>query len=147
MNPLDSSWGHFEGEAVTRWIREDGADRRMELREALVFVRKNGERWEAKPGLQFDGASIPRALWSLSGSPFDGDYREAAIIHDQYCKDGRDGRCRWDSATVHQVFYEAMRALGVPGWRARIKWAAVRAFGPRFKGCPPTLNPRFKSLA
>jgi hypothetical protein len=141
--PLNPRYGRFEGEAVTRWIRDPQRDDRlMELLADLTFVRANGDRWTARRGLIFDGASIPRFLWSLTGSPFDGDYREAAIIHDQYCKDGRAGVSPYDSGTVHRVFYEAQRALGVSAWRARVKWAAVRLGGPHFKAAPAASTER-----
>lgn len=99
----------------------------MVLLAEIAFVDDTGIRWVARPGLIFDGASIPRALWRVIGSPFTGDYRDAAVIHDQACKDRTAA-----STVVHQVFYQAMRCLGVGRVRASVMYLAVRLFGPRF---------------
>ena len=41
------------------------------------------KRWLLiKAGFVFDGASIPRWLWSVIGSPFDPNWIAAALIHD-----------------------------------------------------------------
>ena len=62
-------WGHFVGEVHTRWLRERGGDRRMEVTRPVAFVRATGERIQVEPGFIFDGASIPRVLWAAVGSP------------------------------------------------------------------------------
>lgn len=134
MAEAPDDWGSFDGEILTKWLTNDGDDVLMELRGPLAFVRATrfatrvGEHYPAHSGLIFDGASIPRFLWPIMGGPFEGDYRLAAIIHDQLCRD----RCI-PSPLVHRIFYEAMRASGVPGWRAWLMWAAVRVFGPRWQ--------------
>ena len=117
----------FFGTVQTEWVREEGEDRHMRLLSYLAFVDDNGKTWTARPGLIFDGASIPRAFWRVIGSPFTGDYRDAAVIHDQMCKDRTV-----PSPVVHRVFYQAMRCLGVGRVRAALMYAAVRLFGPRF---------------
>ena len=95
----------------------------------LTFVRaKTGERIAARAGFVFDGASIPRPLWGITGGPFEGDYRCGAIIHD-WLYHMRD-RPR---AEADAVFYDAMRAAGVGWYRAKKMWAAVRMFGPRWE--------------
>ena len=35
-----------------------------------------------KKGFDFDGASIPKWLWSIYGSPLNGNYVVASLIHD-----------------------------------------------------------------
>ncbi len=78
-------------------------------------------------GTKVDGASIPQALWSLIGGPFEGKYRDASVIHDYYC----DVRLKsW--RTVHRVFYNAMRVSGVSEARAKLMYAAVFFGGPRW---------------
>jgi hypothetical protein len=96
----------------------------MKLLAAFVFVDQNGTRWEANIGDKIDGASIPPFLWSIVGSPYVGDYRRASVIHDVYCK----SKTR-PSKDVHRMFYEAMRADGVPEDQALEFYAAVRLFG------------------
>jgi len=58
-----------------------------------------------------------------------GRAREASVIHDVLCTDKPA-----PSPYVHWVFWCAMRANGVGPIEAWLRWAAVRLFGPRFKG-------------
>jgi hypothetical protein len=66
-------------------------------------------------------------LWSIAGGPFEGKYRNAAIIHDYYCvlqsRPWRD---------THLVFYNAMRAADVEERQAKLMYGAVYYFGPRW---------------
>src|SRR6202007_2255330 len=75
-----------------------------------------------------DGASIPRAFWSLIGGPLEGRYRNASIVHDWYC----DRRTRTWQAT-QRVFYEAMRTSGVSMAKAKTMFLAVQWGGPRWE--------------
>jgi hypothetical protein len=118
-------WGRFTGPVQAEFVRESGEDRRMRLLRTVSFVDADGERWVAPRGLVFDGASIPRALWSVTGAPFDGDYRDAAVFHDAAYK-RRDPRGR---KAADQMFYAAMRASGVGAFRARKMYLAVRWLG------------------
>jgi hypothetical protein len=102
------------------------------------FIDPQHKVWITPKGATVDGASIPPPLWPVVGSPWVGKYREASVIHDYYC----DTRIEpWQS--VHKMFYDAMLANGVSELRARIMYAAVYRFGPRWnflhtprcKGC------------
>ena len=87
----------------------------------------NGTVWEAPSGSLVDGASIPRVLWSLVGSPFTGDYVYGSIVHDVAC----DTRTRpWRD--THYMFYLACLAGGTKRGRAKLMYLAVRNFGPRW---------------
>lgn len=91
------------------------------------FLDSSNKRWPVPPGAKVDGASIPRPLWSIIGGPFEGKYRDASVIHDYYC----DVRTEpWQ--LVHRVFYNAMRASGVPKVRAKLMYGAVYHAGPRW---------------
>jgi hypothetical protein len=90
-------------------------------------VDPKGKKWDAPKGVTVNGASIPQAFWSIIGGPWDGKYREASVIHDYYC----DTRSEpWQD--VHRTFYTAMRANGVEEVRAKMMYAAVYRFGPRW---------------
>lgn len=65
-------------------LEDDG--RSITLLEPLSYCTSGGIVHTAPAGLRCDGASIPRALWSLIGSPYTGDYRLAAIMHDSLCQ-------------------------------------------------------------
>jgi hypothetical protein len=77
--PGATKWGYYGGEPVTRWS-PDG--RNMILVTELRYTDPKGEVWVAPAGSVTDGASIPRYLWSLMGGPFEGQYRNASVLHD-----------------------------------------------------------------
>src|SRR5213076_361353 len=68
-----------------------------------------------------DGASIPRTLWSSVGSPYTGEYRRAAIIHDISLKNAGVVRDDADS-----MFYFACMAGGCAFLDAKLLYAGVR---------------------
>jgi Protein of unknown function (DUF1353) len=99
----------------------------MTLLVDIKFTDRRGVEWPVPKGTQTDGASIPRVFWSIIGGPFDGSYRDAAVVHDYYCV----VRTRsWKD--THRAFYEASRASGVDEIIAKTMYAAVYYFGPRW---------------
>ena len=114
----------FTGQVETRWMT-DG--RRMRLLKMVIFKDKNGVVWTAPKGSIIDGASIPRELWSMIGSPFVGKYRRASVIHDVACV-----KRKQPYELVHYMFYEAMLRDGMAKSKANIMYIAVRDFGPRW---------------
>ncbi|WP_051441033.1 hypothetical protein M728_005770 (plasmid) [Ensifer sp. WSM1721] len=111
-------------------------DRKFELAEDLEYIDPKGVHWYARSGLIFDGASIPRALWAVVGSPYTGTYRRAAVMHDFYCTHLYR---LWQD--VHRMFYDAMISDGTNPFRAKLMYYAVYRFGPRWdleeiKTCP-----------
>ena len=132
----------FQGEVQTQWLVEaasagDGTDRRMQLLEDFAFVDANGTRWLAPSGHVIDGASIPRILWSVAGSPYTGAYRRASVLHDVAC----DERSV-PSKLVHRMFYDAMICDGVDKAQALEFYTAVRLFGPSWDDPAPQLARR-----
>lgn len=150
---------YFVGDVVTRWLKDDGEDRLMELRASFTFVESRHRVWTAPTGFIFDGATIPRALWSaFNATPFTGDYRRAAVIHDLLCTPlcpqcrtlmndgGRDavpryvcgrhplvrGRYRVSSDEAALTMYAAMLTDGVTERRADVIARAVARWGPQF---------------
>ena len=124
--------GTFSGEVITRWD-DDGDARTMRLVEPFEFTDPDGLVWSVPAGAPIDGASIPRPLWTIVGSPFVGAYRRATVIHDYYCDTKERG---WRE--THLVFYDAMLTSGVGSTRAKQMFAAVYNFGPRWELAPPT---------
>jgi hypothetical protein len=80
-------------------------------------------------GFVGDGASIPRPFWSIF-SPFNGDYFEAALVHDYlYSKASDVDYPTINRAEADEIFKEAMYNLGV-GWLSRgTIYSAVRLGG------------------
>ena len=116
--------GRYVGEFVLKWLA-DG--RYMQLDRPVSYFDPDETEWPVPAQAVVDGASIPRFLWSIVGSPFTGLHRDASVIHDWYC----DRRTRpWQS--VHRVFYHAMRTSGASKSYAKLRYGAVRMFGPRW---------------
>lgn len=111
--PIEASWG------------SDG--RSMKILKPFAFIDKNTVRWSVPSGTETDGASIPKQFWTIMGGPFEGSYRDAAVVHDRYC----DARTRrWED--THTMFHDAMLASGVGSTRAWLMYKAVERFGPRW---------------
>lgn len=111
----------FSGNPRTEWLSDKGSDRDMRVIEAFSFTDGKGRRWEVPAGTQVNGADIPRTLWSSVGSPYTGDYRRAAILHDAAIRDPQVRRIEADA-----MFYEACVAGGCPAKQAKLLYAGVR---------------------
>ena len=75
-------------------------------------------------GFCTDGASIPSLLWGVIGSPWAGNYPEAAVIHDYTYFEKKFTRAECD-----KIFLEAMGILGVSFLKRRLMYRALRIFG------------------
>ena len=73
-------------------------------------------------GFVTDFATVPRMFWILF--PPDGKYTQATIVHDYLYHTKKYTRSKSDA-----IFLEAMGVLGVPWWKRRTMWLAVRAAG------------------
>lgn len=122
-------FGRYSGSVKAEWL-DDG--RFMKLLEDFQFEDPNGMTWVAPIGSLVDGASIPVVAWSIVGSPFTGRYRDASVIHDVACQEKMRS---WE--VVHLAFYYAMRTSRVSPLQAKIMYAAVHHFGPRWSLPPP----------
>lgn len=114
----------FADDPETIWLSEAGSDRNMALLQDFWFIDRQGKRWDAPKASVIDGASIPRSLWSLVGSPYTGDYRRASIVHDVACdRAGGDPAAR---RAADRMFFEACRAGGCSIWDATVLYVGVR---------------------
>jgi hypothetical protein len=111
--------------ALQDFVPPDG--RRFSLLHEFNYVDQSGRRWEAPTGLITDGASIPMPFWSVVGGPFEGLFREAAVVHDAGCCAQMQP---WED--VHHMYYNAMRCSGVEEGKAKTMFLAVWSFGPRW---------------
>jgi hypothetical protein len=119
--------GKFKGRVITEWLKDTNDDRLMRLEEDFTYLDDKGWRWIAKKGNIVDGASIPRAFWSIMGGPLAGKYRRASVLHDVYCKT-QDVPYQ----AVHKMFYEAMLDDEVGKIKAKTMYWAIKLFGPRW---------------
>lgn len=81
-----------------------------------------GQTFTIPKGFLTDFASVPRLplAYLLAGDTA----HQAAVVHDWLYVTHTT-----DRATADRVFLEAMEEIGVPWWRRRLMYAAVRAFG------------------
>jgi len=123
--PGGTKWGFYSGEPVTKW-NPDG--RTMTLLSELRYTDPQGEVWVAPAASVVDGASIPRYLWSIMGGPFEGQYRNASVLHDvAYEKHNRP----WQDCD--RMFYNAMRCSGVNAVEAKTMYYTLYKFGHHWK--------------
>lgn len=128
--PAPGGWGKYIGPIRVEW--QPG--RKMRLLEDTHYISPQGVDWVGPKGWDIDGASIPKAFWCTVGGPYEDFYRDASVFHDVAC-DQR--KARWQD--VHLMFYTAMRCSGVDEERAKVMYAAVYRFGPRWPD--PTTQP------
>jgi hypothetical protein len=113
--------GEFSGNPKTMWLSDRGDDRDMQVIEDFWFLDQAGRRWDVPAGTVINGASIPRTLWSSVGSPYTGNYRRAALVHDAAV--GREGVRR---SEADAMFYFACLAGGCSQLQAKMLYAGVR---------------------
>ena len=118
---MDENYGHFSGEPKTEWIDGIAGNRYMLLLEEFWYKDPVEKLWIAPKDSIINGASIPRALWSIIGSPFTGYYRRASIVHDVACHDPEVPR-----ADADKMFHYACLADGCSKVQAWILYAGVR---------------------
>ena len=94
-----------------------------EVDSPLVYEREN-QIIQVNKGFDFDGASVPRALWSIVGSPMTDGYQRAGCLHDAlYASE------YFPREVCDKLFLEAMASDGVSYTKRMAMFYAVRMFG------------------
>ena len=98
-----------------------------------VVVESLGYKITVKKEFDFDGASIPQALWSVYGNPLTGKYKIAALVHDALYASEKLSRELADAIFLdlmkqhevgyikRQTMYYAVRSAGWYVWRGHTK--------------------------
>ena len=125
-----SACGKFEGRLILEDVATNYPDHgafdpghtEFQLLSEYTFIGCDGTRYtipthrevggEKVPTI-VNGASIPKAIWSVVGGPWSGKYRNAAVIHDFMTEINFE-----DSDTTNRIFYDAMISNDVPEWKA-----------------------------
>lgn len=108
----------------------------MTISTLYIEVLKDGKFKLAKPmlydmgdkvitiyqGFVWDGASIPKSLWSTIGCP--SDYLYESCLHDALY-----ASCIYNRKDSDKMFYKALVAMGVDTVKALTMYLAVRAGG------------------
>jgi hypothetical protein len=95
--------------------------RNWELIEPFTY-HVGEERTTVPQGFITDFASIPRIFWNILAPT--GKHGKAAVIHDWLYRTHSCSRKKADN-----IFYEAMRVIGVSWWKRALMYRAVRWFG------------------
>ncbi len=122
----------FSGNPKTEWLPDCAyPDRDMALLEDFWYDDPDGRRWHAPTHSVINGASIPRSLWSLVGSPYTDDYRRASVVHDVAC-----GNPAVSRAEADRMFYFACLTGGCSVSQGRLLYVGVRlgAWATAIKG-------------
>lgn len=130
QTPNSIPHGTFNGELILRPL-DDGRD--MQVMQDFSYTDWQGHKLIATAGFVSDGATIPRAVWSLVGGPWDGPYRKAAVVHDVGC---RNHKYTWRD--THRLFLEAMLDSGVTRSLALTMYWGVLVGGPRWDAVATT---------
>ncbi|MGB5475126.1 MAG: DUF1353 domain-containing protein [Gammaproteobacteria bacterium] len=114
----------FSGTPETKWLSDDKKpDREMQLLQDFQYTDPDNKNWSAKAGDIIDGASIPRFLWTLVGSPYTRDYRRASIVHDIAVRGLGNTHER---KLVDKMFYHACRDGGCSVFESWMLYLGVR---------------------
>ena len=89
-----------------------------------VTVEVLGYRIKVKKGFDFDGASIPKALWSVYGNPLSGNFRIAALVHD-----GLYASQKVSKGISDKIFLDIMKQSNVGYIKRTSMYLAVKIFG------------------
>ena len=85
-----------------------------------------GRIYEVPAGMEFDGASVPRALWRVV-TPFEPRVMRAALCHDYLYATGKLSKKSADNLFLHFLLQD-----GVPKALAVMMHKAVHLFGGAF---------------
>jgi hypothetical protein len=122
----------FSGEPQTIWLDghsapSDANDRNMQVVDDFTFTDRHDHVWRTPAGCIVDGASIPRALWTLVGSPYTGHYRRASVVHDKACEDAKNAPDPTAARlAADRMFFEACLAGGCKWFEAAYLYVGVR---------------------
>lgn len=127
VTPGRAQLNQFIGSAQTQQVASGDSLQMVKLLTDFGYVDSQGKTWHVPAGAIIDESTIPRSSWVPMEAPLTSAYRNAAIIHNYYCKQKKE---HWFS--VHRMFYEACLATGLSEAAAKTLFARVFAFTQRW---------------
>lgn len=135
---------------MPRWRRCN-----MLIQPILIAIKESGDLWEYRgtekalgadyvykpylqsdftvkiePGYKMDGASSPKAAWTITGFLPRGIHDPAALVHDKLYEDkGNHNGQTYTRKEADRIFLKMLQLCGVKSWHSRIAYIAVRAGG------------------
>ena len=95
----------------------------FEVTQPLIYST-SGVTIRVGKGFDFDGASVPKLLWSFGFAPMGGGYDKSACLHDALYA----GEV-FEREICDELFLEAMESEGVSYLKRTMMYLAVRLFG------------------
>ena len=129
--PVVTGTNVFKSNVVAEFLSPKKATdtyRDIKLVQPFGYIDRRGVHWDVPVGYVTNGASIPTSLWAVVGGPFDGPYRDAAVLHDYYC----EAKTRTSDDT-HRMYYEASVARGTSEQVASTMYAGLIFGGPKWE--------------
>lgn len=103
-------------------------DPRMKMGRELVEDYRYGDLL-VPAGFEWDGATIPRAFWTLVGGPYHPQIMAASLLHDWLY-----WTRAWKREDADKLLRHVMKEAGAPEIRADLVYGAVRGFGGFYFG-------------
>lgn len=119
--------GRFDGRIIVEWVDENPFVASMRLVEDFSFTQSSGKTWLVPAGSIVDGRSISPLFVHLSGHPFEGGFRQSAVVYDHAAKQQTQP---WQEA--QKMFFEASVAEGILPIEAKVMFLLINATGPRW---------------
>lgn len=91
----------------------------------------DGVKYVIPKGFEWDGASLPKAAWTLHGHPYDDKHLEPGLWHDAAYR-GLFKRLGVDKAYADGVYFSWLRVNKMLWIQAAVEWAAVSWFGGKY---------------
>ena len=82
--------GGFEGRVVVERL-DEGFVPSLRVVEDFGFRQAKGKFWKVRRGEVFDGKGMPSLLCDLAGSPYEGNFRNAAMVYESATQSRRAG--------------------------------------------------------
>lgn len=111
------------------------------------YLDDKGSHVLVPKGFLTDGASVPKIFHRML--PPWGEYGQCAIVHDYLCETGRyyvrNSKGQFDIQTINrkqadEIFFEAMRRIGVPSNKRKYIETAVKLYRVVSKPSCPNFN-------
>ena len=119
--------GGFEGRVVIERL-DEGFVPSMRVVEDFGFRQAKGKVWKVRRGEVFDGKGMPPLLCDLLGSPYEGSFRNAAMVYESATQRMTE---KWDEA--QRMFFEAAVAEGVAVRDAKVMYLLLAVQGSRWE--------------
>ena len=124
---LAAERGRFQGSVILEWVDDSPFIAAMRLVEPFSYQQANGKSWVVPADTMLDGRFASPLFSTLMGHPFEGGFRNTAVIYDYVVKDMTQP---WPEA--QRMFFEASIVEGVLPNEAKIMYTLMNAGGTRW---------------